>query len=715
MSDTQSNAEREALFSEFPKPTYEEWRAVTEKSLKGASFEKKLITKTYEGFALQPMYRQEDVAELSHPQTLPGFAPYVRSTNAAGYLEKGWGIAQEINYSTAEMFNEALRYDMGRGQNVVTLLFDQAGCAGLDPDQAAVGEVGKGGTSIATLDDLTTALNGVDLTTTPLFIRAPASGLPAAALLAAYAEKQGVALASVQGWIQYNPLGRLSSYGSLPLSLGRAYDEMAALTLWAEKNAPGLRTTAVTSYPFHNSGSNATQELAFAIATGVAYLRAMQERGVSIDVAATKMGFAFAVGANLFMEIAKLRAARILWSQVVAAFGGGEEAQKMFMHVRTATWNKTIKDPYVNMLRTTVEAFGGAIGGCASMHVAPFDEPIRQPDEFSRRISRNTHLILQEECNFTRLIDPVGGSWYVETLTDTLARQAWALFQEVEKQGGMLQALQAGFPQGEVEKIAKEREKSLATRKEVLVGTNMYPNLPEKPVDPRQPDFAALHSDRSKQVQQYRSGSSAQPTLDKLAQALGSSADTAAAAIAAAQAGATLGQIATALRTGDSTAQTVTPLRIHRGSEIFEALRHASDAYRDRNGKRPQVFLATMGPIPQHKPRADFTTGFLEVGGFEMIRPGVLETPDAAAQAAIESGASIVVICSTDDTYPDIVPALTEKIKAAKADTVVLLAGYPQDHVEAFKAAGVDDFIHLRANCYEMNVQLQQKIGVSAA
>jgi methylmalonyl-CoA mutase len=357
------------------------------------------------------------------------------------------------------------------------------------------------------------------------------------------------------------------------------------------------------------------------------------------------------------------------------------------------------------MLRTTVEAFGGSLGGVASMHVAPFDEVMHEPDVFSRRIARNTHLILQEECNFTRLIDPAGGSWYVETLVDTLAKEAWKLFQEVEKQGGMAQALQAGFPQQQVDQIAQERAKALATRKDVLVGTNMYPNLYEKKLPIRQLDHAAIQKERAAAVK-HSDGAKA-----KLGQV---SSDNLAAAVEAAAAGATLGELTGALRPDASASVEITPLRIHRGSAMFEALRQNSEAYLERTGKRPQVFLATMGPIPQFKARADFTTGFLEVGGFEMIRLGGFSTPDEAAQAALDSGAGVVVICSTDDTYPDLVPPITQQIKAAKPDIMVIVAGYPSEHIENFKAAGVDDFIHLRANCYEMNVNLQQKIGVSA-
>jgi methylmalonyl-CoA mutase len=722
MSDTASNGNQQGnevkkpLFSDFPSATYEEWREAAEQTLKGASFEKKLITKTYEGIDLHPLYRQQDVEHLEFTRSLPGAAPYVRGAHVAGYLSKPWDISQEIPYATPEAFNKALRFDMERGQMVVNLVLDEAALAGLDPDQAAVGAVGNGGTSIASTGDMAAALEGINLEEMPILIRAAAISLPVAALLVAQMRQQGQSTEKLEGSVASDPLGVLVRRGTLPLSLERSYDEMAHLTTWATKHAPKLQTIAVHSYPYHNGGSNIVQELAFTLATAVDYVRAMQQRGLDIDVIAPHIGFEFSVGTQFFMEIAKLRTARLLWARIVEAFGGSAEAQKMAIHARTSDWNKTSYDPYVNMLRTTVEAFAGAMGGIESMHVAPFDEVLRESDEFSRRIARNTHLILQEECHFTKLIDPAGGSWYVESMTDQLAQHAWKLFQQVEGKGGMLQALQASFPQAEVASIAQKRADALATRKDVLVGTNMYPNLYEKPLEDRSPDYEALHKERSAAIAQARTQSTA-PARGDLLQKLGNAADGESkveAAIEAALAGSTLGEITKALREDDGTQPTIDTIVSHRGAGLFEKVRMASEEFMKRTGKRPQVFMANIGPIPQHKPRADFSTGFLEVGGFEMIKNNGFATADEAAKAAIESKAPMVVICSTDDTYADVVAPITKQVKEANPNAQVILAGYPADQIEAHKAAGVDEFIHLRANCYETLVRLQKKTGVVA-
>jgi len=704
------------LFDEFTPPTYDEWRAVAEAALKGAPFEKKLVDKTVEGIDRQPLYFQEDAADLPHLNSLPGEAPYVRGASASGYLIEPWLIAQELAYGTPADFNAALRYDMERGQTAVNLLLDAATRAGLDPDQSEAGVVGKGGVSLASVKDLETALKGVDLSVTPIFIRAGTVALPLMALLAALVRKQGGQTEDLQGCLEDDPLGVIAHEGTLPLSLERAYDEMAQLTLWAAEKAPKLDTIAVHGYPYINSGASAVEELAFVLATAVDYLRALVEREVPLDVAAQRMRFAFGIGGDFFMEVAKLRAARILWQKVVAAFGGDETSQQMVLHARTATYNKTVYDPYVNMLRTTMEAMAGAIGGVQSMHVAPFDEVLRQPDEFSRRIARNQQIILQQECNLTRLVDPAGGSWYIEWLTDQVAQKAWGLFQEIEAKGGMWAAMQSDLPQQKAGETGGARYKNLSQRKQVFVGTNMYANLTEKRLDDSAVDYNAIYAERSDAIQHHRTHddsaahTGAMHHLNLMAEA--SPQAMVETAIEAAKAGATLNELTRALRINDDEYPEITPVCLHRATEPFEKLRTAATAYQEKNGHLPQIFLATMGPLRQHKARADFTVGFFEVGGFELIYPSGFDTPEAAASAAKVSGAGAVVICSTDDTYPEIVPSLVSALKADNSDMVVIVAGYPKDHIDSFKEAGVDDFIHIRANCYDMNVQLQQQLGV---
>lgn len=680
-------------FDEFPVPSYDDWRDAAEESLKGAPFDKTLTTRTYEGITLQPLYRQDDIAGLPHLNTLPGHYPFVRGSHAAGYLTTPWAIAQAIPYPTPADFNTALQHDLERGQTAIYLVLDQASQNGLNPDQANSGQVGHGGVSIASLEDFAIALDGVNLTTTPIYIEPGVSGPALLSMLVSHAKRRNIASNELTGCIETDPLGWLATTGEAPTT--SLYDDLAAMTAWAAEHVPHLGTVASHSAPYFEGGASAVQELAFALATGVTYLREMQDRNIDINTAAAHMQFVFQIGANFFMEVAKLRAARLLWAQIMEAFGGSTDAQQMTLHARTGSLNKTTTDPYVNMLRTTVEALAGAVGGVQRMTVDPFDAIQRAPDEFSRRIARNQQIILQEECSLTRLIDPAGGSWYVEYLTDQLARKSWALFQEVESSGGMLAALRAGWPQQQIADIAQQRSERLAQRRDVLVGTNMYANITEQPLAPR-PTPANTANKRAAQYQDRSPMRIASTNMDDL--------------IAAISDGATLGDITAASTAIETT--TVRPVGVYRMAEPFEQLRDAARSYTEANGHPPQIFMANMGPVSQHKVRADFSAGFFEVGGFEMLNNSGFATPNEAAQAAIESGAPTVVICSTDDTYPDIVPPLVGQIKAARPETVVILAGYPQDQIDAHRAAGVDEFIHFRADCYAINRKLQELTGV---
>lgn len=701
-------------FNEFTMPGYDEWRKAAEVALRGASFERKLITRTHEGIDLQPMYRAEDTAEVRHMGTMPGFAPYVRGTAALGYKTDPWEVSQELTNATPATFNEALIADLKRGQTAVNMRLDVASLLGEDADTPETGYVGKGGVSISCVDDLGKALDGVDLEQTPVFIQAGASGIPMASMVLALIEKRSGTKEKLSGCIGADPLGELAREGRLPRTIAGAYDDMAQLTTWASANAPDLQTVLVRGHPYHDGGGNAVQELAFAIATGVEYLREMQERGVSVDQAAPRMLFAFSLGSNFFMEIAKLRAARILWAKVVAAFGGSEDAQKMRIHTRTSGWNKTLYDPNVNMLRTTTEAFSGVLGGCDSMHIGPSDEVARVPSNFTRRVARNTHTVLRDEAGLTRAVDPAGGSWYVESLTDTIARNGWDLFRDVEKQGGMAKALLAGSPQEQVAAVAAQRAKAYAQRKDVFVGTNMYSNTTDDPLEVTDIDHGSLQQARAAELKAYRDAVDPQwrqSALEKLAQA--SPENRVENAVHAVLGGATLADLCGALCANETMDPLIEPVKIRRGAEAFEDLRRRAEAYAGRTGALPKVFLANMGPIPQHKARADFSRGFLEVGAFDVIGNDGFESTDQAVKAALDSGASAVVICSTDQTYPDLVPPLVKGIKDAKPDAMVLVAGYPSDHIDAFKQAGVDDYIHVRANCYELLNTLQQNTGVA--
>ncbi|WP_448874621.1 methylmalonyl-CoA mutase family protein [Desulfobulbus propionicus] len=705
------------ILKDFPANTHAEWLAAVEKELKGKPFDKTLVKKTYEGIDIQPMYFMHDLEGLPLVDTLPGEAPYMRGTTASGNRVNAWNIAQEITLADPEEFNRAAQYDLTRGQNSLNIVFDRATLSGQDPEQAPAELVGKGGVSLATLCDAKIAFAGLDLTAHPCRITCGPLGIAPAALVAALVEEQGQSLADLEGTLVVDPLGVLAVDGKLPCPVPAIYDRMAQLTRWAIDHAPKLRTITVGVEEYRNSGGNAVQDIAYALATGVAYICALLDRGLGINDIARRMNFEFAIGNDFFMEIAKFRAARLAWAQVVDSFGGDAEAQKMVIHARTASWNKTEVDPWVNMLRVSTEAFSGIAGGVDSLHVSPFDEIFRTPNEFSRRIARNVHIVLREEGHFDKVVDPAGGCWYVEKITAQLAENAWKLFQDVEAAGGMATALEQGLPQGVVAQTAAQRAKNVATRTDRFVGTNIYPNLLEKRQLAEPFDHQGFKEKRTQALKAHANsvdrqacGAALAAITERLSILDG---ELVTRAIAAFRQGATLGMVAGALQ-GEGNEITVKPLNIHRGAEPFEKIRRATEAYTARTGATPKLFLANMGPIPQHKARADFSTTFFNVGAFEAIGNNGFATVDEAAQAALASGAKAVVICSTDATYPEIVPSLARQIKAADPGIMVILAGYPKEHVDAFKEAGVDEFLHVRVNALELLTKLQQHLEVIA-
>jgi methylmalonyl-CoA mutase len=703
------------FLTEFTSPTTDEWQAAVIASLGGKSFDT-LVTTAYEGFDILPMYRREDIDSIAHVKSFPGEAPFVRATHAAGYLRRPWLIAQESESGSPNAFNRVLQFDLEHGQTAVNLLLDRPTRTGKDPDQGKPGEVGFGGVSLATIEDMGQALKGVDLATIPVFIRTGTVALPLLAILVAYLRRQGQQTNALQGCLENDPLGVLAHEGTLPLSLERAYDEMAQLTVWATRHASGLGTIAIHSYPYHNAGADAVQELGCALATGVSYLRAMVERGIDIDTVGPLMRFDLAISSNFFVEIAKLRAARMLWSQAIAAFGGDGTAQKLRLHGRTARRNKAAIDPYINMLRVTTEALAAAIGGVDSLHVAPFDEPIRPANDFSRRIARNVQIILQEEAHLTQVIDPAGGSYAVEALTEELARGGWMLFQDIERQGGMAAALQNGFVQTKIDGVATKRKTNLVRRRDVMVGVNQFANPAETFPPGDTADFKAMFRERAIQMERYRTHdddpAAHLAALDQLAKLLTAPPEEMVeAAIEAAAAGATLNEITRVLRLGDQDRPTIVPVVIDRASEPFERLRQQADAYTKTHGIPPHIFLANIGPTRQHKARAEFAQSFFEVGGFQVLNNIGFPTTEAAVEAAVESRAPAVVICSTDETYPAIVPPIVQSIKVKSPDTVIILAGRPGEQVDVLRSAGVNEFIYSGADCLALNRWLLDSIS----
>jgi methylmalonyl-CoA mutase len=595
--------------------SYNDWRTAVERELKGVPIEKKLVTRTYEGIDVQPLYRREDVAAL--PLAIaPGEPPFLRGGRCPTDGLRRW-----------EAGEDPAEYDF-----------------------------------------------------TPL---------PALALALVRVQQDTSFAAAAARSVAADPLGWLAGHGSLPMPLAECLDDLATGVTESEQAGLPARLVGVGAHRWHESGATAVQELAFALATGAAYWRHLLDRGLDPARIAPRVRLSFAVGVDLFMEIAKLRAARVVWSRMAAAFGAGTGAQQVHLVARTATWDKTLYDPHVNLLRITTQAFSAVVGGADAVDVRPFDEITGASGELGRRLSRNLHDILAEEFNLEHQIDPAGGAWYVEVLTDQLARRAWALFQDIERRGGMAAAILAGDPQQLTAKAAEEKQTAVDLRRRPILGTTVQPNLRE---ESRHPRAAPTAAPRGKSV----------PKSIKSFRAL----------LTAATKRTTLPTLRIAWTQKRDEGPSAPALKPGRAAEGFEAVRRAADDYQARVGKRAKVFLARMGPAKQHKPRADFATGFFVIGGFEIDGRKSFTAAGAAADAALESGAAIAVLCSTDDTYPELAPAFARRVKAVRASVLVVLAGHPGEREAEYRAAGFDAFIHLRSNARTTLTELQRLTGV---
>jgi len=600
----------------------------------------------------------------------------------------------------------------------VTLPLDEASRQGYDPDTAENGLVGRGGVSIATYEDFKKALEGVALDRVPVFIRAGTSGVSFLAKYVALAAEKGVNPTALNGAVALDPLGELAVSGKLPLSLAGLYDEMAAMTSWSIENAPGIGTVWIHGEPYNDAGAGAVQELAFVLATAVEYLREMESRNLEIEKSLPHFRFSFGLGTNFFMETAKLRAVRVLWNRVLETCGVSDDKRAVWLHGRSSRYYQTKLDPYVNLLRLTTEAFSGAVGGVDSLEVAPFDEMLRPADELSRRLARNIQIILKDEAKLAKILDPAGGSWYVERLTHEIAEKAWRLFKEIENKGGMSKALADGMPQNEIKKTAEKRAAAYAARKDILVGANKYPNPTELPLEVKEIDYPSLKAARAKAIRKLKNApehKQAEAILDTIVEsgALKYN-ELMPELIAAVRRGATCGEIKKTLHNCSKDILTVTPVPLRRGAEPFENLRLAVEKHRNEKGGL-KVFLATLGPVDAYISRFDFAASFFEVGGFEVVRTGGYKTPKEAAYNALSAGAEVVVICGRDDAYVEGAPVVARKVKKDKPKCIVVLAGLPTDDElkKRFNDAGVDRFIHIKANVLEVLNEVASQLGVS--
>lgn len=628
----------------FSPVDYEAWKKEAEKSLKGKSIEQ-LHTKTYENIILKPIYTKKDIENLPHVTEMPGFDSMVRGTSTAGYLNNSWFVSQEIDVDNPDEFNRATKEALANGQTMIHINLQN--------------ENSNEGLQLHLLENMRKAFTGISLSSTPVLIDTNSELVSFLDTLTSYLNEQNESPRTLAGTIGMDPLGILVETGELQVPLSEIWTQLADAINWAKTNDTSIRTILVKGQPYHNGGANAVQELAYTLATATEYISVLEEKGFNFNEIAKRMTFSFSIGSNVFMEIAKLRAAKIVWSAICKAYGGNAEEARMHINARTSAFTKTVFDPYVNMLRSTTEAFSAIIGGVDSLHVSAFDEAIRSSSSFSRRIARNTQSILKEESHLHRVIDPAGGSWYIEALTNELADAAWTLFKEVVAEGGLLEALKSGSIQTNVNKVYKARQQNVNHRKDKIVGTNMYANIAEK----------TLVNDKSTLAKSNQGNS--QPAV---------------------------------------VIKNIPPARI---GEAFESLRQASMEYARTTGEHPKVGLLNLGPIPDHKPRADFISGFFEAGGFQIVKNDGYLTVNAAISGAKAMNLDTFVFCGKDEAYGEMIVEISKELKAINPEIRLYIAGKQEEQiVQEYKNVGINDFIHIKTDCYSFLYQLQHEMGV---
>jgi methylmalonyl-CoA mutase len=699
---------QEKLLGEFPEIPYETWREQVHKDLKGVDFEKRLVTRTVDGVAVQPLYTAKDAPNEHDASGFAGLPPYRRGAVSVGSYGPRWDLRAEHRALSLEQAKADIADDLTRGATSLWLRFDMLARLGVAVADAQASDAAPDGLPFASSADLEALLGDVDLSRVGVTFDAGGNAAALAAALFAMIERRGVAKTALRGSLGCDPLGALARDGALPHSLETARSCLVELAMFVSGQAPSLRAVQVSTLAYHDAGASSAQEIAYALATGLEYLRWLLDGGVSMSAASQTLGFCVGVSGDLFLEIAKLRALRLCWSKLVAALGGDEDAQNAPLHAVTSLRTKTQRDPWVNMLRTTTEAFSAMIGGVDALTTRGFDETLGVSEPFARRIARNTQIVLNEEAHVTRVADAAGGSYYIESLTDGLARNAWRLFQEVERRGGMSAALVSGSIAKDVTEIAHKRAAAVAKRSTAITGISEFANLTEEPVLRQAPDPVKARSERKQRLEAVAQTLSA-TTLAQLGAA--EPGNRMAAAVRAAQQGAAFDQLTSAF-SGASAPARCPILPVRRQAEPFEALRTRCERHAAQTGKRPVAFLCNLGAIPQHKARASFSTGFLQAGGVAVLDNDGFASAESAADAFAASGSTLAVICGSDDQYPEWVPKLALALRERGA-TQVVVAGRPGEHEVAYQQAGVSLFIFLGLDVVATLTQLLDSLGVA--
>ncbi|MDV3456307.1 methylmalonyl-CoA mutase [Sphingomonas sp. HF-S4] len=690
------------------------WAKLAAKEVKDAD----LTWHTPEGIAVKPLYTAADAPDPG----LPGFAPFTRGVKATMYAGRPWTIRQYAGFSTAEESNAFYRRNLAAGQKGLSIAFDLATHRGYDSDHPRVtGDVGKAGVAIDTLADMQILFDGIPLDEMSVSMTMNGAVLPCLAFYIVAAEEQGVRQDQLTGTIQNDILKEFMVRNTYIYPPEPSMRIIADIIAYTAQHMPRFNSISISGYHMHEAGATAVQELAFTLADGMAYVRAAQARGLDIDAFAGRLSFFFGIGMNFFMEVAKLRAARMLWSRIIAGFGGSARSQTLRTHCQTSGVSLTEQDPYNNVIRTTIEAMAATFGGTQSLHTNSLDEAVALPTDFSARIARNTQLILQEETGMTHVVDPLGGSFYVEALTNELAAKAWALIEQVEALGGMTHAVESGMPKEHIERAAAARQARVDRGEDVIVGVNKYRLAEETPIDILEIDNTRVRADQIKRIAQTRAerdADAAEAALGNLRRGAQGNENLLALCVEAARARCTLGEMSAAMEVAFGRhAVGVTPIKgvygpAHAEDKGWLRAEEGVAAFERRAGRKPRVLVAKMGQDGHDRGANVVASAFADLG-FDVVSGPLFQTPAETCALAIDKDVDVVGASSLAAGHKTLIPELVTALKeAGRADIKVVAGGVipPQDY-EFLRAHGVQAIFGPGTNLVNAAAEVLKLLG----
>ncbi|MEC9066285.1 MAG: methylmalonyl-CoA mutase [Pseudomonadota bacterium] len=699
------------------KPTYEDWKPLADKEVKGRD----LTWHTPEGIAVKPLYTSQDTADLD--PGVPGIAPFTRGPYASMYTGRPWTIRQYAGFSTAEESNAFYRRNLAAGQKGLSVAFDLATHRGYDSDHPrVVGDVGKAGVAIDTVRDMEILFDQIPLDQMSVSMTMNGAVIPVMAFYIVAGERQGVAQEKLSGTIQNDILKEFmvrNTYIYPPEPSMRIVSDIIAYT---SANMPRFNSISISGYHMHEAGATAVQELAFTIADGKEYAKRAMEAGLDIDAFAPRLSFFWGIGMNFFMEIAKMRAARHLWHDVMTELGAQNPKSKMLRtHCQTSGVSLQEQDPYNNVIRTTIEAMAAVLGGTQSLHTNALDEAIALPTDFSARIARNTQLVIQEETGITNVADPLGGSYYIESLTAALVEQAKAMLDEVEAAGGMTEYVASGKPKAQIEEAAAAKQASVDRGETVIVGVNKYRRDQEDEIDTLDIDNHKVRQSQIARIEQVRAArdeQACQRALDVLAHGAEGGENLLALAVEAARHDATLGEISAAMERAFGRYDTMpTPVkgvysRAYAGDERYEQVVRGVDAVARRLGRKPKVMVAKMGQDGHDRGANVIASAFADMG-FEVLSGPLFQTPRETAAMALENDVDAVGASSLAAGHKTLIPELIGHLKdAGRADIKVVAGGViPQKDYDFLRDAGVQGIYGPGSNVVECAADVLRLLG----